>query len=227
MDYSCTPYDAESLGRGTGYEIRYKLAGELIVKIVVYIFMFLPVFLVAGFSVAQEYEDSTVGASDDCSEISVNYEDDPNLTGQEKIELMDRALLNSLNKYERCQNSRSSSAAGDAGASGEAGNAGAQGASAASSEMSGTEASAEQEVSTSEQTGEAAEPANKARDKRNKSGKMPGNGKVPDDIPPADNDSILEEQIRQAAINEQDPVIKAKLWNEYRKYKGLPLVSKP
>jgi hypothetical protein len=24
---------------------------------------------------------------------------------------------------------------------------------------------------------------------------------------------------------EKDPVIKAKLWNEYRKYKGLPLVK--
>ena len=51
---------------------------------------------------------------------------------------------------------------------------------------------------------------------------MIDNGKVPDDIPPADNDSVLEAQIRQAAINETDPEIKAKLWDEYRRYKGLP-----
>ena len=48
------------------------------------------------------------------------------------------------------------------------------------------------------------------------------NGKLPEDIPPANNDSVLEAQIRQAAINETDPDTKAKLWNEYRKYKGLP-----
>ena len=48
------------------------------------------------------------------------------------------------------------------------------------------------------------------------------NGKVPDNIPPADNDSVLEGQIRQAAINEKDPKTRNKLWKEYRKYKGLP-----
>jgi len=45
---------------------------------------------------------------------------------------------------------------------------------------------------------------------------------IPEDIPQDDNDSILEEQIRLAAINEKDPVKKKRLWNEYRKYKGLP-----
>ena len=48
------------------------------------------------------------------------------------------------------------------------------------------------------------------------------NGKIPDDIPPADNDSILEAQIRRAAMNEPDPEIRERLWDEYRKYKGLP-----
>jgi len=52
-----------------------------------------------------------------------------------------------------------------------------------------------------------------------------GSGKLPEDIPPVDNDSVLEKQIRAAAMAEKDPAIKAKLWNEYRKYKGLPLVK--
>ena len=52
----------------------------------------------------------------------------------------------------------------------------------------------------------------------------PNNGKVPDDIPAADNDSVLEAQIRRAAMTERDPEIRAKLWNEYRAYKGLPQV---
>ncbi len=38
-----------------------------------------------------------------------------------------------------------------------------------------------------------------------------------------DNDSRLEAQIRRAAMNESDPEKKARLWNEYRRYKGLPL----
>lgn len=51
------------------------------------------------------------------------------------------------------------------------------------------------------------------------------NGKIPEDIPPSDNDSVLQAQIRKAAMAEQDPKKKAALWNEYRKYKGLPQVE--
>ena len=49
------------------------------------------------------------------------------------------------------------------------------------------------------------------------------NGKLPEDIPPADNDSALEAQIRKAAIEETDPELKKRLWDEYRQYKGLPV----
>ena len=48
------------------------------------------------------------------------------------------------------------------------------------------------------------------------------NGKTPDDIPDADNDSVFEAQIRAAAMAETDPDTKRNLWNEYRRYKGLP-----
>ncbi len=37
------------------------------------------------------------------------------------------------------------------------------------------------------------------------------------------NDSRLEAQIRLAAMTETDPEKQARLWNEYRRYKGLPL----
>lgn len=49
-----------------------------------------------------------------------------------------------------------------------------------------------------------------------------GPGRTPEDIPAPDNDSVLEAQIRRAAMEETDPRIRAELWNEYRKYKGLP-----
>ena len=48
------------------------------------------------------------------------------------------------------------------------------------------------------------------------------NGKTPDDIPDADNDSVFEAQIRAAAMAETDSDTKKNLWNEYRRYKGLP-----
>jgi len=48
------------------------------------------------------------------------------------------------------------------------------------------------------------------------------NGKIPDDIPAKDNDSAFEAQIRAAAVAETNPDIQKKLWNEYRRYKGLP-----
>jgi hypothetical protein len=48
------------------------------------------------------------------------------------------------------------------------------------------------------------------------------NGKIPDDIPEADNDSVFEAQIRAAALAEPDPEIQKNLWNEYRRYTGLP-----
>ena len=48
------------------------------------------------------------------------------------------------------------------------------------------------------------------------------NGKIPDDIPKADNDSAFEVQIRAAAMAETYPDTQKNLWNEYRRYKGLP-----
>ena len=49
------------------------------------------------------------------------------------------------------------------------------------------------------------------------------NGKLPEDIPPADNDDIIAKQIREAALAEPDPQKQEKLWNEYRRYKGIPI----
>ena len=48
------------------------------------------------------------------------------------------------------------------------------------------------------------------------------NGKLPEDIPSVDNDDIIAQQIREAAVAETDPDKQAKLWNEYRRYKGIP-----
>ena len=55
-------------------------------------------------------------------------------------------------------------------------------------------------------------------------GSLPGKGKnmiIPEDIPSGESDDIIARQIREAAINEKNPSLKEKLWEEYRKYKGI------
>ncbi|MDQ6997498.1 MAG: hypothetical protein Q9M17_02165 [Mariprofundus sp.] len=175
-------------------------------------------FLIAGEAQAQNItrEHDEV---DDCADSSVAYEETSGLTREETIHLMDQALLNSLNKYERCQNRQLNAAvANDATNEEESGSE----RSTASSEMTGTSKSTDGEL---QDQAAGADPEALDQRKNVKAKKVLGSGKVPDDIPPADNDSVLEEQIRQAAINESDPVIKEKLWNEYRKYKGLPVTG--
>jgi len=44
---------------------------------------------------------------------------------------------------------------------------------------------------------------------------------VPEDIPMGNDDDVVARQLREAAMREPDPAVRAKLWNEYRKYKGL------
>ncbi|MDX2465040.1 MAG: hypothetical protein QNK31_11100 [Porticoccus sp.] len=43
--------------------------------------------------------------------------------------------------------------------------------------------------------------------------------RAPTDIPDGRDDDIVARQIREAALKEQDPVLREKLWEEYRKYK--------
>lgn len=41
----------------------------------------------------------------------------------------------------------------------------------------------------------------------------------PEDIPSGDDDDVVARQIREAALYEDDPELREKLWEEYRKYK--------
>ncbi|MFT7218898.1 MAG: hypothetical protein ACI8Z1_000511 [Candidatus Azotimanducaceae bacterium] len=62
-------------------------------------------------------------------------------------------------------------------------------------------------------------------------GSMPGDGQsdrdiaaadnsVPEDIPDPQGDDIVAKQLREAASSEKDPALRAKLWEEYRKYRA-------
>ncbi|MEX0617847.1 MAG: hypothetical protein WDZ76_14005 [Pseudohongiellaceae bacterium] len=43
----------------------------------------------------------------------------------------------------------------------------------------------------------------------------------PEDIPSGLNDDVVARQIREAAMNEPDPELRERLWDEYRRYTGL------
>ena len=166
----------------------------------------------------------------ECTVIELEPEVDPNLTNQENIQRLTEQFFESVNTVQHCEQPNDSAAGGGAG-----------GGATASSDLSGSEAvisEVPQAVSESTSNAELSsiqEDIDKALG--NSSGstsdevgasasaemKDGNNGALPDDIPPAENDSVFEAQIRAAAENETDPEVKKKLWNEYRKYKGLPI----
>ena len=45
-------------------------------------------------------------------------------------------------------------------------------------------------------------------------------GRIPPDIPDASGDDIVARQLREAAMAEEDPELREKLWDEYRRYKA-------
>jgi hypothetical protein len=193
------------------------------------------VFLgISSFASAEE----SLGSTIDCSQVDINYTDNPDLTNSERLEAMNNAFFESINRFELCNlSNQSSSSSSTANA-------------AESSASSGSESSAAEETGENDESGmiSAASPSMSGTEQESSlpessfpdESDMPeniteegevaktyagngSNGAIPKDIPGANNDDVIAAQIRLAAEIETDPVKKAKLWNEYRKYKGLPL----
>jgi hypothetical protein len=184
----------------------------------------------------------------DCTNIAIDYTDNSALTVQEQANAMEKAFYDSLNKYDSCLTEEQNNASDDAsrggsqgsikGGGGATGTISGTGAGSASGEVQPESAGAvastgisgvapapsEQMEREGSVRGEqnTTDPVKKTQTDNNASVVL-NNGKTPDDIPASNNDSLLEAKIREAAENETDPETKAKLWNEYRKYKGLPL----
>jgi hypothetical protein len=163
---------------------------------------------ILSFSTPVQSQES-ISTTIDCSDVVIKYEDNPDLTTTEKLAIMDRAFYDSLNKFEFCNLSSPSATTSISTKSvGESG-----GSSVASEMLQGTEPETEMSDTTVATPGIAS------------SGTVPGgggkNGKIPEDIPLVANDDAIAAQIRIAAESEADPEIRKKLWNEYRKYKGI------
>ncbi|MEX1035518.1 MAG: hypothetical protein WDZ54_06140 [Sneathiella sp.] len=180
---------------------------------------FLTVYSVLALASLSDSYANESGSEQDCSEAGVDYDKSSGKTKDEIIAEMDQALYESLNRYDGCVSQKKNSESSSGGGGGAAGSNG--GGSATSSASSGIEGS-EPAISQSQRN----QQANTVEGEENK---LPAktqdqaleNGKIPEDIPPADNDNILQKKIREAAMNETDPVKRERLWDEYRKYKGL------
>ena len=169
----------------------------------------------------------------DCSEVKIKYADAAELTKAEKITLMDKELFRSLSKFDDCKISQTNLSSSGGNTSSEGFGQNARGGSVASSDMSGTESPITQAESSNVEgdvinTASSVSMRGANQDVNESQPKLPqsaDNGKIPEDLIDADNDSVLQAQIRQAAINEKDSQVRARLWNEYRKYKGKAQVE--
>ena len=171
----------------------------------------------------QIHADASSNSSIDCSTANVNFIENPEWTYQERLEAMNKAFYESVQRYELCQLSNQSSS------STASANAGAQTAGSENNQTQ-TNSIASPLVKGTETTTKAETVANDSTltDKSDKQSValkeiFSPNGRTPKDIPSADNDDAMAAQIRLAAEIENNPNKKAQLWNEYRKYKGLPI----
>ncbi len=168
----------------------------------------------------------------DCTTIAVDYQDDPFLTRAEKLARMDEAFSRSLEEFDACRAVSSpaavstSVAAGQVAPEADATLGGDPVRAVASSEIAGTEAPAARSESAPSTLPTAGDiPVAKTVVGREQGILLP-NGRGPEDIPAADNDSILAAQIRQAAMREADPEKQKRLWEEYRRYKDRAVQEK-
>ena len=137
--------------------------------------------------------------------------DDALLTRDEKIEILNQRFYDELARFEECFNANTNSASGGAAAGGQGGGGGGASGSQAFS------AAGESLPVANIQGTELPEPEPVLSSAVEQDSTAMANGKLPEELETADNDAVLLEQIRQAAIAEEDPALKEKLWQEYNR----------
>ena len=177
----------------------------------------------------------------DCTESNLeSMQSDFVLTLEEQIAMMDKQLSSSLNEFEKCvdedykvkKNSESISSESSNSESGSSESSSSESSNTSNSNSSSNNLEEKKSVPSESVSGaegsiESTESNNREKNNGQMSQGVSGvtldNGKIPDDIPEDANDSALEKQIRRAAIKAKEPEKKKRLWNEYRKYKGLDI----
>lgn len=154
-------------------------------------------------------------------------------TSEERTARLNMEFELSLQYFDRCiaeivQDDYASAASGAAGGGGASGNTGSEQASAEGGEQAdngesgdGAESTAQANAEATGGTGSDGAPELGQSASAKQSIEGSGSGAVPSDIPGSDDDDIVAQQLRQAALETSDPVAREKLWDDYRKYKGI------
>ena len=175
---------------------------------------------------------ATENSTNSCENLSVDYEENEFLTQREQLDLMDTALLKSIENFDECIANKNKKTKNNSIKAVDNNNA------RESNELRGASINNSQykdddfEQSFSADIEESYKPESVNQESAsndnsimsNELSEVSGsNGKIPDDIPLDDNDDVLARQIKNAALNETDPEKQKKLWDEYRKYKNLKI----
>ena len=175
---------------------------------------------------------ATENSTNSCENLSVDYEENEFLTQREQLDLMDSALLKSIENFDECIANKNKKTKNNSIKAVDNNNA------RESNELRGASINNSQykdddfEQSFSADIEESYKPESVNQESAsndnsimsNELSEVSGsNGKIPDDIPLDDNDDVLARQIKNAALNETDPEKQKKLWDEYRRYKNLKI----
>ena len=181
---------------------------------------------------------ATENSTNSCENLSVDYEENEFLTQREQLDLMDTALLKSIENFDECIANKNKKTKSNSIKAVDNNNARESKKARESNEIRGTSINTSQykndgfEQSFSADIEESFKPESVNQESAsndnlimsNEVSEVSGsNGKIPDDIPLDDNDDVLARQIKNAALNEADPEKQKKLWDEYRKYKNLKI----
>lgn len=149
-------------------------------------------------------------------------------TPAERVARLERALEDSLAQHDECFLALSNSGGS---ASGSSGTGDGTGDGTANTGTANGQRGAEGQRDTDKSTGATTVASSTNADTPDQeldtsgppvAGSALDNGAVPSDIPPGLDDDVVAQQIREAAQAETDPDVRARLWDDYRKYKGLP-----
>ena len=154
------------------------------------------------------------------------------VTGQERVETLDRDLDNSMGVFDGVILSRRQEAIARTNETGAGQTAVGNGVGDGSSGDSGNSApplltagSGAGDPNNSQTAGQLpnAQSDNRPGEYKNQGA---GNPNIPADISDGTDDDIVARQLREAAMQEKDPALREKLWDEYRKYKQGVQVKK-
>ena len=159
----------------------------------------------------------------------------PALTPEEQRDALDRRLGDSLSAFDamllkeqkelaekRAEQAPAGGGAGGEGSAGAASGAGGTQSTGRDKTEKGGEGSA-QKVEGDRSTGSSRGGGSSKRGGRSTTNAPEGEDRSshPPDVGDGRDDDVVARQIREAATKERDPAIREKLWDEYRRYKGI------